>query len=33
MAKAKRGNQTIDGLADGASPLTETPEIPHCLDS
>jgi pilus assembly protein CpaF len=23
-AKAKRGNQTIDGLADGASPLVNT---------
>jgi hypothetical protein len=33
MAKAKRGNQTIDALADGASPLTETSEIPRCLDS
>jgi hypothetical protein len=30
--EGKTGNQTIDGLADGASLLTETPEIPRCLD-
>jgi hypothetical protein len=33
VAKTKRGNQTVDGLADGASPLTETPEISRSLDS
>ena len=33
MAKAKRGNQTVDGLADRVSPLTETPEISRGLNS
>lgn len=33
MAKAKRGNQTVDGLADGVSPLAEIPEISRGLDS
>jgi len=33
VAKAKRGNQTIDGLADGVSPLTETSEIPRGFNS
>src|ERR1700675_3440414 len=33
VTDAKRGNQTVDGLADGASPLTETPEISRGLDS
>jgi hypothetical protein len=33
VAKAKRGNQTVDGLADGVSPLTETPEISRGLNS
>ena len=33
MAKAKRGNQTVDCLADCVSPLTKTPEIPRSLDS
>jgi hypothetical protein len=32
VAKTKRGNQTVDGLADGASPLTETPEFSRGLD-
>jgi hypothetical protein len=30
---AKRGNQTVDGLADCAPPLTKTPEISRGLDS
>jgi hypothetical protein len=33
VVKAKRSNQTVDGLADGASPLTETLEISRGLDS
>ncbi|HEV2221519.1 MAG TPA: hypothetical protein VGR84_00805 [Candidatus Acidoferrales bacterium] len=32
LAKAKRGNQAVDGLADGVSPLTEAPEISRGLD-
>jgi hypothetical protein len=32
-SKAKGGNQTVDRLADGASPLAETPEISRGLDS
>ena len=33
LAKAETGNQTVDALADGVSPLTETPEISRGLDS
>jgi len=33
VAKAIRGNQTVDGLADGVPPLAETPEISCRLDS
>src|ERR1700680_1702484 len=33
VAKAKRGNQTVDGLADGESPLTEPPKVFRSLDS
>src|SRR5216684_7069383 len=32
VAETKRRNQTVDGLADGAPPLTETPEISSGLD-
>jgi hypothetical protein len=32
VTDAKGGNQTVDGLADCASPLTETPEISRGLD-
>src|ERR1700687_3463179 len=32
VAETKRRNQTVNGLADGASPLTETPEISSGLD-
>ena len=33
VAKTQRGNQTVDGLADGAPPLTETPKSLRSLDS
>jgi hypothetical protein len=33
VTDAKAGNQTVDGLADCASPLTEAPEISRDLDS
>jgi hypothetical protein len=33
VAKAKRGNQTIDGFADRTSPLTQTPELSRGLNS
>ena len=33
LAKAKRSDQTIDGLADGVSPLTEGSEVSRGFDS
>jgi hypothetical protein len=33
VTDAKGGDQTVDGLADCASPLTETPEMSRGLDS
>jgi hypothetical protein len=33
VTETKRRNQTVDGLADCAPPLTETPEISRVLDS
>ena len=32
VTETKRRNQTVDGLAGGALPLTETPEISSGLD-
>src|ERR1700690_951366 len=32
VTQAKRRNQTVDGLADGASTLTKTPEISSGLN-